>query len=299
MTRYQPRAARARASMLAVALMTVGASSAAAQATGTTPHATHPAASSTDLQQQIADLRAQVAKLQAALDQSKAGGATAPAMGMQQKDNAMGGGMSMMGKGRMGMGMPPQGMKKGGMMEGMDKMPMDKMPMDQKEMAGMMKGEMGGMKSMGAAAPDSAPMQMGAAAAMTAPSKPVARTVVPALPGYPAMAHLYHIGGSGFFLDQPAIELSPAQEAALTAIRERWTLARADADRRIDEADEALWALTGAAQPDGARVNAKVQEIERLRASARLDFIRAVGEATKVLSPAQRKVLAESYVPQK
>lgn len=183
-------------------------------------------------------------------------------------------------------------------MEGMDQMPMDKMPMDQKEMAGMMKGEMGGMKAMGAAAADSAPMQMGATPAMTGPSKPVARAVS-ALPGYPDTGHLYHIGGSGFFLDQPTVGLSATQEAALTAIRDRWTLARADTDRRIDEADEALWTLTGAAQPDGARVTAKVQEIERLRASARLDFIRAVGEATKVLSPAQRKVLAESYVPQK
>jgi Spy/CpxP family protein refolding chaperone len=52
-----------------------------------------------------------------------------------------------------------------------------------------------------------------------------------------------------------------------------------------------LWELTAADQPDAAKIEAKVREVEKLRGDQRLAFIRAVGEAAQVLTDEQRKVL--------
>lgn len=112
-----------------------------------------------------------------------------------------------------------------------------------------------------------------------------------ALPGFPGLSHLYHIGATGFFLDQSVITLAGGQEKQLNEIRTQALLARSESDRRIEQLEEELWTLTAEGEPDAAKIEAKIQDIERTRANARLAFIRAVGDASKVLTPAQRQQL--------
>jgi len=148
----------------------------------------------------------------------------------------------------------------GGMAGGM-------MAMDKMEMAGMM-----GMGGMG-----------GGAAGGMAQS---------ALPGFPGASHLYHIGATGFFLDHPQhIALSTEQQAALNHAKEQALLAKQSSDRQAEQAEQELWTLTAADQPDSALIDAKIGEIEKLHQNARLVFIRAVGEAAKLLTDEQRKIL--------
>ena len=111
------------------------------------------------------------------------------------------------------------------------------------------------------------------------------------LPGVPGASHLYHVGSTGFFLDQSQLTLSTDQKTSLNRIKEAALLERGNAERRIEQAEQELWTLTGADQPDAAKVEAKTREIEQLRANERLAFIRAVGEATKLLTPEQRNAL--------
>ena len=49
--------------------------------------------------------------------------------------------------------------------------------------------------------------------------------------------------------------------------------------------------LTAADQPDPAQIEAKLAEIGKLRGDERFSFIRAVGDASKVLTDEQRKIL--------
>ena len=113
-----------------------------------------------------------------------------------------------------------------------------------------------------------------------------------ALPGFPGASHLYHIGSTGFFLDHPQhIALSTEQQMAVNQIKERAALDRSSADRKVQEAEQELWKFTAADQPDAAQIEAKVREVEKLRGDERLGFIRAVGEAAKVLSEEQRMAL--------
>ncbi|MGE3537324.1 MAG: Spy/CpxP family protein refolding chaperone [Candidatus Tectimicrobiota bacterium] len=192
----------------------------------------------------------------------------------------------MMGGGAMPAGAPMGGAAASGGM-GDDKMGMDKMEMgsmgggsaggggmgmmdmDTMERAGMM-GMMGGMGGK-----DGSSMAM--------PS---------ALPGFPGASHLYHIGATGFFLDHPQhIALSTEQQKMLNQIKEQAALDKASADRSVQEAEQALWTLTAADQPDNAQIEAKVAEIEKLRGDARLRFIRAIGSAAQILNDEQRKIL--------
>jgi len=113
-----------------------------------------------------------------------------------------------------------------------------------------------------------------------------------ALPGFPGMSHLYHIGSTGFFLDHPThITLTPDQQMTLNSIKEKATLDQSDADRKIAEAEQQMWQLTAADSPEADKIEAKTREIEKVRANQRLAFIRAVGEAAKVLTPEQQQVL--------
>jgi Spy/CpxP family protein refolding chaperone len=229
-------------------------------------HAQHADAKSAPadapLAEQIRQLRAKVATLEAALAQGHRGGGPAavggptPGMGMGKMGGgqAMGGGMGMMGgKGAgQGMGMMGGGM---GMMEGMD--------------MGMM-----GMGAMG---------QAPGMAGMTTDS---------ALPGFPGASHLYHVGATGFFLDHGEhTTLTDPQKAELNRIKEQSLLEGATARRKIQEAEQALWALTAADQPDAGAIEANVSEIEKLRAGQRLAAIRAVGSAARVLTDEQRRQL--------
>lgn len=112
------------------------------------------------------------------------------------------------------------------------------------------------------------------------------------MPGQPGASHLYHIGSTGFFLDHAQhIVLTPEQKTTLNRLKEKALLDRATQQRRIDQAEQDLYLLTGADQPDAAKIQAKVAEIEKLRADQRMNFIRAVGEATNVLTHDQHRAL--------
>ena len=120
-----------------------------------------------------------------------------------------------------------------------------------------------------------------------------------ALPGIPGASHLYHVGSTGFFLDQPQIALTSEQQTTLNGIKERALLERSTAERAIEQAEQELWALTGADQPDATKVQAKLKDIEQLRTNQRMAFIRAVGEAANVLTPQQRNVVVGTAAPKK
>jgi hypothetical protein len=178
-------------------------------------------------------------------------------MGMMDKMMSMGGDSAPMPSG--GGSMPPApaaGMSGGG---GMD--------MDKMEMAGMM-----GMGAMGGGAAGAMPQS--------------------ALPGFPGASHLYHIGATDFFLDHPQhISLTTEQQTWLNKAKEQALLAKSTADRAIQQAEQELWMLTAADQPDNTQIVAKVTEIEKLKGDARLRFIGAIGSAAKILNDEQRKAL--------
>lgn len=264
----------------------------AAPTAGTQPGAASDANS--ELVNQIAVLRAEVAKLQAALTQGHA--AQPPA----------GAGMAMGGKGKMqkpmGSGqmkpmqpMQPQAAPAAG---GMAPMPasggMGMMDDDMMEMGGMGGGAAGGgmsmdgmMKMMGMG-----DMPMGGA------GSPAAMAMPSALPGFPGASHIYHIGATGFFLDHPEhITLTLEQQSALSQKKEQALLQQAQFQRRVEEAEQELWVLTAADQPDAAAIDKKVQEITKLQGEQRIAFIRAAGEAAKVLTDEQRKQLTGMLPP--
>ena len=254
--------------MLATSLTSVSAIAAPSPASGTKGDAA--------LKQQIAELQAKVKQLEAALPAKAPSPAASPAMPpMNQKMTpapAMPG-MTPGAGGAMGMG----DMKMGGMA----KDPSGSGPMPGGGMTGMMTGMMGMMNQMmGMSA-------MPAASPGMAPSVPQS-----ALPGFPGVSHLYHIGSTGFFLDHAEhISLSTDQQAALNKIKEQALAAKTSADRQIEQAEQEMAALTSADQPDSAKIEAKVSDIEKLRTNERLAFIRAVGEAANRLTDDQRKFL--------
>lgn len=227
------------------------------------------------------------------MDKMKSGGmpgmsanaTPAPAMaGMSGAAAAPGGSMKMMGMMDKMMGMMDKMMPMGGgpMAMGDDKMEMGGMgagampaPAPAAPMSGGMgmgmgddKMEMGGMMGMGGAMSQSA------------------------LPGFPGASHLYHIGATGFFLDhRQHITLTTEQQAGLNKAKEQALLAKSTSDRAVEQAEQALWTLTAADQPDVAGIEAKIAEIGKLTGERRLAFIRAVGEASKLLTDEQRKSL--------
>jgi len=272
------------ASILLVALIaTAGPSTVAAQSAGhPAPGQATSAGQDQQLAKQLEELRAQVARLQQALDQQRQ--AQSPAMpAMGQKPSS---GMSMEGMGTMSSGAMGMDMHKGEMGMAPDGM---KMPMP------MMDDDMGRMSSMAASPSASSGSAMPSSGGMNMRSRgmqlPSASRSMSTLPGNPGASHLYHVGSTGFFLDQAGISLSDDQRSALNKIKERALLERGDADRRIEQAEQELWTLTGADQPDSTKVQAKVREIEQLRSNQRLAFIQTVGEATKVLTADQRTAL--------
>jgi hypothetical protein len=112
--------------------------------------------------------------------------------------------------------------------------------------------------------------------------------------GLPAAGapHGYHVGAVDFFLDRSAaLSLSADQQIRLTAARERALLAFSTTQRRIEEAELALWKLTSDEKPDADKIDAKLDEIAKLSSGQRKDYIRAVGEALTVLTDAQKSTL--------
>lgn len=251
-------------------------------------HAVHPAAA-TDaaaLAKQISELRDKLARVEAALPKGQSAGAGGAGMkGMGSTSAKAGGSMKGMGGGAsgqmammdmdmmdgMGAKKPAMGMMDDDMMGGMSGGMED---MDMMEMMGMMgmapksAGGMGGMKSMGK-------MQMKAA-----------------LPSFPGASHIYHVGATDFFLNHPEhISLTPKQKVDLGRLKEKAVLAKTSAQRKIDEAEQELWTLTSADEPDAPKIEAKIREIEVLRGDQRMAFIRAVGDAAKLLTDEQRQAL--------
>ena len=164
-----------------------------------------------------------------------------------------------------------------------------------------MKG-MSGMKGMGGAKQSQGmqgmdmPMDNDAMNVMGAmPGGAMAQS---AMPGVPGVSHLYHMGAAGFFLDhQEHIQLSAEQQKKLNQIRENALLDKATAHRNVEEAEQQLWKLTAADQPDLAQIEAKVREIEKLRGDQRLTLVRPVVEAAKVLTEGQTKILLGTAAP--
>ena len=296
---------------------------------GTHRAPTNPPPDTAALVQQVSELRAKAAQLEAALagnNPRPSAAATPPANAMPGMAApvapmaGMSGGApgAMKPAGRMGgMAAPPGGaMNMMGMMDKMMGM-MDKMmsmgsgampagaPMAGGGM-GMMdmddKMEMGGMGAMPAGAPGAGmsgggmgmdKMEMAGMMGMSAMSSGAAGAMPQsALPGFPGASHLYHIGATDFFLDHPQhIALSTEQRAVLNKAKEQALLAKSTADRAVAQAEQELWTLTAADQPDAKAIAAKIAEIGTLAGDARLAFIRAVGDASKLLTDQQRKIL--------
>ena len=233
-------------------------------------HTSHQEGAHTDgaaptLHSQIAELRAKVARLEAALELDHKASA-------QSSDTAMKG----MGKGKM-MGMSSKSSPGGGMdMSGKGKMKMK----DAKMGGAKSKMGMSGMKRM---------RMMGSMGSDTA-EQPVAQPSF--LPGFPGASHIYHIGATSHFLDHSELfNPSPAQRKLLAQMLEQSALAQSGFERRIAQAEQDLWVLTSAGEPDAAKIESKVKEVAQLQVEQRLAFIQSVGKAAGALSEAQRAAL--------
>ncbi len=253
-------------------------------------YAQHAAAQATDnqaLADQIRQLQQQVATLQAIVQKQNSqrrGG------GMGSGGKRGGGGMGMMSEqGEMG-GMSSGGSSGMGMMN--DEGEMAGMSSGGSSGMGMMEGEMGGMSS-GGNMKMCCMGEMGGMMGGTSGSEMAAMKRSPStMPGQPGASHLYHIGSTGFFLDHAKhLALTPEQQIRLNRIKEKALLDRTTQQRRIDQAEQELYLLTGADQPEAAQIQAKIAEIEKLRTDRRMNFIRAVGEATNVLTHDQHRAL--------
>ncbi len=117
-----------------------------------------------------------------------------------------------------------------------------------------------------------------------------------ALPGFPGLPHLYHIGAADFFLDHnELIDLTSEQKTAIGKIKEKLLAGNSIRDKKIDQAEQELWALTSSDRPAAGDIEAKIREIEKLRGDQRVYFIRAVGEAAALLTKGQRRSLLAPF----
>ena len=296
--------------LAAATFASVGPNTLAGQSSADPAHAAHVAAgamppamttSDPQLAQQLSELRAKITQLEATLAQG------APSMAVAPANSAMPAAAPAASP-AMGMGMDK--MKSGGGMPGMNggataAPPMAGMSNAAAPAGGMMgmmsqmMGMMDKMMTMGgttAPLPNSAPMPgggggMGMMGMMDMGGGSGAMTQS-ALPGYPGASHLYHIGATDFFLDHPQhIALTTEQQTGLNKAKEQAILAKSTVDRAVEQAEQALWTLTAADQPNATQIEAKIREIEKLRGDERLSFIRAVGDASRLLTDEQRKSL--------
>ena len=118
-------------------------------------------------------------------------------------------------------------------------------------------------------------------------------------PPKPAPSGLLHIGADGFFLnDASGLRLTPGQLSPLRAIQMRATAEMQEAEKKIAVLEQELWTLTGSAQPELGAIERKARELEKLRADQRIQFIRHVAEAARVLTPDQaNQVLTATRKP--
>lgn len=233
-------------------------------------------------------LQAKVTRLEAAVAKI-----APPSGGGMAGMGGSGGGMGMMDMMTGGMGGKKKAMSgSGGGMNMMD---------DDMMMGGMSGGAGGGMAGMSGGGGGGMGMMddmdmMGMGSMGGAKGKKMKMTA--ALPGFPGASHIYHIGATDFFLDHPEhITLSTEQKTKLGQMKQKATTEKASAQRKIEEGEQQLWELTAADQPDAAKIEAKVREVEKLRGDQRLAFIRSVGEAAQVLTDDQRKILLGQTQP--
>src|SRR5205814_6539060 len=72
-----------------------------------------------------------------------------------------------------------------------------------------------------------------------------------ALPGFPGVSHLYHIGATGVFLDHAEhINLTADQQVALNSLKQQALTAKSHSEHQIEQAEQELANLTSADQPD-------------------------------------------------
>ena len=125
-----------------------------------------------------------------------------------------------------------------------------------------------------------------------------AATPTGGLPPAIGAPHIYHLGADTFFVDQAsAIGLTPDQQKRLTSLKENAGSAFATTQRKIDQGEQDVWALSSSETPDIAKIETKIGEISRLTAQQRIEFIRAVGVAVGVLTDTQRKAVAAQGTP--
>lgn len=231
------------------------------------------------MSEELMELRAKVARLEAALEKNHRGSDAGKAemkdsMTMDKQKMKMG----MHGK-KKGMKMGMQGMKKGMEMKGGGMMGMD----------GMMGMKMKGMQMMGMMHGDKSMMgkMKGGMGKMKMGQMPQS-----ALPGFPGISHIYHVGATGFFLDHAEhVNLTATQKKQLEKIRDSSEAKQEDFESNIANIEKEIWELTGKDEPDIEAITNKVKEVGGLNVEKRIAFIRAVGEATSKLTDKQRELL--------
>ena len=187
-------------------------------------------------------------------------------------------------------------MKDGSMSDMKKKGGMDK-PMAGKGMMSKKKAMMGDKKGMGMSGDKG--MGMSGMAMMGKVKGTMNMQVPSALPGFAGASHIYHIGATSFFLDHAAhITLTQQQQGALNQMKEKVLLNQATFDRSTAQAEQELWVLTSSDTPDAVKIEAKIRAIEKLSGDKRIAYIRAVGEAAKVLTDEQRKMLVGALPPE-
>jgi hypothetical protein len=263
-----------------VLLLTVCAS---AQQTSSNAQGQSATARDSSLAKQLFELQAKVAKLEAALQQDRSKAASSSSIDMSSMKSGKGkADMKMSGMKMKGMKKAGEGSKAMGSMGMMSGKGMGRM-VDKKQMMmqspGMSADKMSNMKMMGMA-------MMGKMKGMGSMQMPSA------LPGFAGASHIYHIGATSFFLDHSEhITLTQEQQVKLNQIKEKELLGQATADRWISQAEQELWVLTSSDSPNAVKIEAKIREVEKLNGDKRIAFIRAVGEAARVLTDEQRKAL--------
>ncbi len=80
-------------------------------------------------------------------------------------------------------------------------------------------------------------------------------------------------------------------------MKQKSLLSKSTAQRKIEEAEQEIWELTGADELDSAQIHAKAQAVEKLRGEQRRAFIQSVGEAAKELTDEQRQMLVGTTEP--
>ena len=242
--------------------------------------AANAAGQNKQLTDQISEMRAEIARLQAAVDQNGASKSNAGAAMPMPAGKAKGMGMGMMGE--MGGMMPGmKGME--GEMGGMGSMPAG---------GGMAPAKAMGMCCMGMMGMPPAGNMSNMSASAAAPAMPGMTGPSSAMPGQPGASHILHIGSTGFFLNHAQhITLTADQKSKLNRLKEKAMLDQASEQRKIDQAEQEVYALTGADQVDNSKIQAKIAETEKLRSGQRMSFIQAVSEASNVLTHEQHQAL--------